>query len=135
MLKKIINRGKIEPRSKRLMYKAVDIPTNELVCKLEEFDTRQDRIHANKVKHGFNLENKYQEARYIIEEAAELLHALEKNDMDNMMEELADIVIFAYGLAEISGCGRLDDYIAKKMDINEKREYVKKEDGDFKKLK
>jgi NTP pyrophosphatase (non-canonical NTP hydrolase) len=98
---------------------------------LKSYMERQERIFKNKENHGFNTTNIYQEARYILEEVAELMRAVEKNDRDNMKEELADIVIFAYGCAEVARLGSLDDEIFKKMEINEKREYHKSEDGDF----
>ena len=93
--------------------------------------TRQQRIFQNKVKHGFNITNIYQEARYILEEVAELMRAIEKNDRENMIEELADIAIFTYGCAEVARLGSLDAKIDEKMKINESREYKKTCDGDF----
>lgn len=99
--------------------------------KLKQFNERQQRIFANKEKHGFNVTNIYQEARYILEETAELMRAIEKNDRENMKEELADIVIFAYGCAEVARLGNLDDEIFKKMAINEGRKYSKTAEGDF----
>lgn len=104
---------------------AEDIPT------LDKFVSRQGRIFQNKVNHGFNTTNIYQEARYILEETAELMRAIEKNDRENMLEELADIVIFSYGCAEVARLGDLDTKIFEKMKINEKRVYKKNGDGDF----
>lgn len=98
---------------------------------IEKYITRQKRIFDNKVKHGFNTTNIYQEARYILEEVAELMRAIEKNDRENMIEELADIVIFAYGCTEVARLGDLDTEIFKKMQINEGREYHKTDEGDF----
>lgn len=98
---------------------------------LEEFEGRQQRIFQNKVNHGFNTTNIYQEARYILEETAELMRAIEKNDMENLKEELADVVIFAYGCAAVAGVGNLDDKIFEKMSINEQRTYHKTNEGDF----
>lgn len=101
---------------------------------LEDYINRQQRIFDNKVNHHFNTENVYQEARYIIEEVAELMHAIENKDNDNMLEELSDIVIFAYGCASVAGVGNLDDKIFEKMKVNENRVYKKKSDGDFEKI-
>ena len=98
---------------------------------LLDFIGRQDRIFQNKVNHGFNVTNIYQEARYILEETAELMRAIEKNDRENMIEELADIVIFAYGCTEVARLGSLDKKIFEKMKINESREYKKTSEGDF----
>jgi len=101
---------------------------------LSEYENRQQRIFDNKVKHHFNTENVYQEARYIIEEVAELMHAIENKDSNNMLEELSDIAIFAYGCAAVAGVGNLDDKIFEKMVINENRVYKQKLDGDFEKI-
>ena len=98
---------------------------------LNDFLNRQKRIFQNKVNHGFNTTNIYQEARYILEEVAELMRAVEKNDRENMLEELADIVIFSYGCAEVARLGDLDTKIFEKMKLNEKRVYKKNGEGDF----
>jgi NTP pyrophosphatase (non-canonical NTP hydrolase) len=98
---------------------------------LQLYKNRQERIFENKLNHGFNTTNIYQEARYILEETAELMRAIEKNDMENLKEELADIVIFAYGCAAVARVGDLDEEIFKKMTINENREYHKTSEGDF----
>ncbi len=96
-----------------------------------DYLTRQQRIFENKVKHGFNTTNIYQEARYILEEVTELMRAIEKNDRENMIEELADIVIFAYGCTEVARLGDLDTKIFEKMKLNESRKYTKTPEGDF----
>lgn len=106
----------------------------EIEQSLLDYKNRQKRIFQNKVNHGFNVTNIYQEARYILEETAELMRAIEKNDRENMIEELADIVIFAYGCAEVARLGDLDKKIFEKMIHNEQREYIKTEEGDFKKV-
>jgi NTP pyrophosphatase (non-canonical NTP hydrolase) len=101
---------------------------------IQMYRERQQRIFDNKVNHGFNTTNVYQEARYILEETAELMRAIEKNDKENLKEELADIVIFAYGCAAVAGVGNLDEEIFKKMAINEKRIYEQNTEGDFEKV-
>lgn len=98
---------------------------------IKQYKERQKRIYQNKVNHGFNTKDIYQEAQYMLEEFAEFMRAIEKDDRDNMREELADIVIFAYGAAEIAGIGDLDTEIFKKMQVNESREYHKTDEGDF----
>lgn len=108
-----------------------DINANGEKAELADYLNRQKRIFQNKLNHGFNVTNIYQEARYILEETAELMRAIEKNDRENMIEELADIVIFSYGCAEVARLGDLDTKIFEKMDINEKREYKKTSEGDF----
>lgn len=120
----------------RTIHKVRDITMTEnerKLAELEQYKDRQERIFRNKVNHGFNTTNVYQEARYIIEEVAELMHAIEKNDLPNLKEELADIIIFAYGCASVAGLNDLDAEIFRKMKINENRTYHKKADGDFEK--
>ena len=102
---------------------------------IQAYENRQKDIYDNKVKHGFNTSDPYQEVRYIVEEVGELMRAIEKNDMNNVAEELADIVIFSYGLAEITKAGNLDAKIFEKMQINVKRKYTQNESGDFIKVK
>lgn len=114
------------------IYKSMDDGTDKLVdSRLDDYITRQRRIFDNKVKHGFNTTNIYQEARYILEEIAELMRAIEKNDRKNMIEELADIVIFAYGCTEVARLGDLDTKIFEKMKLNEARKYMMTPEGDF----
>lgn len=121
---------------KECMSKIIDIqrtwvPTDEDKITLDDFLNRQQRIFQNKVNHGFNVTNIYQEARYILEEVTELMRAIEKNDRENMIEELADIIIFTYGCAEVARLGSLDAKIFEKMALNEKRVYKQTDEGDF----
>lgn len=100
---------------------------------VEEYFNRQWRCYKNKLTHGFNVTDFHKEARFILKEVSELMSAIEHNDMENLMEELADIVIFSYGLAEMAH-GDLDAAIFKKMGINENRKYIRDTNGDFKKV-
>lgn len=100
---------------------------------LQDYENRQKRAYDNKIKHGFNVTDFHKEARFILKEVTELMDAIEHNDVKNLMEELADIVIFSYGIAEMAH-GNLDSEIFKKMDINESREYIRNSAGDFVKI-
>lgn len=100
---------------------------------LEEYEGRQFRCYDNKVKHGFNVTDFHKEARFILKELTELMDAIEHNDIDNLIEEAADIVIFCYGLSEMAH-RNLDEAIFSKMEINEGREYERDERGDFRKV-
>lgn len=99
----------------------------------EHTESRQKRIYRNKVNHGFNVVDLHEEARFILREVIELMQGITHRDKDNIIEELADIVIFSYGLAEIIGRD-LDTEIEHKMNINEQRVYKKDEYGDFVKV-
>lgn len=116
------------------LYKDLSEDDEKRDTKLSDFLNRQKRIFQNKVNHGFNTTNIYQEARYILEEVAELMRAIEKNDRENMIEELADIIIFTYGCAEVARLGDLDTRIFEKMKQNEARVYKKTSEGDFIKI-
>ena len=96
----------------------------------EEFLARQFRCYANKLRHGFNVTDFQKEARFILKELSELMDAIEHNDVENIVEELGDIVIFCYGIAEMAHRD-LDAQIFKKMAINESRIYTRNAVGDF----
>lgn len=113
----------------------IDIARDPVGIDLEAYENRQKAIFENKVKHGFNVTDPYKEVRYMMEEVAELMRAIENGDKQNISEELADIVIFAYGLAEVTQSGDLDKTIFEKMEKNRNRVYTVNKDGDFVKIK
>lgn len=98
-----------------------------------KFKSRQSDIYENKINHGFNVTDQYIEMECLLGEVLELFRAVRNKDTDNTMEELADIVIFCYGLAEINK-GDLDKAIFDKMEINKGRKYIKNKNGDFVKI-
>lgn len=97
---------------------------------LDDYKSRQLRCYTNKLKHGFNVTDFQKEARFILKELSELMDAIEHNDVENLIEELGDIVIFCYGIAEMAHKD-LDVQVFKKMAINESRVYTRNEHGDF----
>lgn len=97
---------------------------------LADYKNRQLRCYTNKLKHGFNVTDFQKEARFILKELSELMDAIEHNDVENLIEELGDIVIFCYGIAEMAHKD-LDTQVFKKMGINENRVYHRNEHGDF----
>ena len=88
-----------------------------------ELNEIQKKVYANKLKHNFNVTDVNFEFCLLYGEVAEAYEAWLKKH-DNVGEELADVAIYLMGLAEILGIS-LHDEIVKKMEINEKREYVK----------
>lgn len=110
-----------------------DISKCEWEKDIKRYKERQRRCYDNKVKHGFNITDFHKEGRFILKELTELMDAIEHNDVDNMVEELGDIVIFCYGLSEMVHRD-LDEQIFKKMEINEAREYKRNAQGDFVKV-
>lgn len=89
---------------------------------LSDYELRQRRIFENKLNHKFNTEDVMTELKLIKGEVSELELGLIAKDWENSLEELSDIAILCYGLAEIIG-GNLDTEIQRKMSINEKRVY------------
>lgn len=82
----------------------------------------QKRAYENKVKHNFNTTNVEREFCLLYGEVGEAYEAWIKKH-DNMPEELADVAIYLFGLAQMTGVD-LQTEVEKKMAINEKREYV-----------
>jgi len=83
----------------------------------------QKRVYKNKIAKGFNVENVYMEFCYMYGEITEACEAYTMKK-DDLGEELADVAIYLMGLAEILGIC-LEDEIVKKVEKNEKRQYVK----------
>ena len=83
----------------------------------------QKEVMANKVAKGFNTTDIPYEFMLLTEEVAEAFEAWRKKKPD-LGEELADIMIYLMGLAEILGFD-LDKEVAAKIAINEKRKYVR----------
>lgn len=94
---------------------------------LKDFLERQLRIYQNKVNHGFNVTDLNIEMRYLQREVNELREALQQDDTQHTLEEIADVVIYCYGMAQILGLN-LDEMIFHKMGINEHRKYVVNQD-------
>jgi len=84
----------------------------------------QERAYRNKIAKGFNVTDVYMEFCYIHEELAEACRAYMKKE--DVGEELADVVIYLLGLAEILDVD-LESEILSKFEKIEKREYVQKD--------
>ncbi len=81
----------------------------------------QDRIWKNKINKGFDTKNVPLEFCYLNEEVSEAFEAWRKKKED-LGEELADVAIHLYGVAEKVGID-LGEEIIKKMKKNENRKY------------
>ncbi len=82
----------------------------------------QKRVYQNKVNHGFNITDVPLEFTLAYGELAEACEAWRKKQ-DSVGEELADVLIYLMGLAEILNVD-LEKELLRKMEINEKRRYV-----------
>jgi NTP pyrophosphatase (non-canonical NTP hydrolase) len=88
---------------------------------LEELSNIQKIIFDNKVQKEFNTTNVELEFCLTSGELAEAFDAYRKN-LTTVGEELADVAIYLYGLAEILGYD-LNAEILKKVDRNKNRVY------------
>ncbi|GFZ32953.1 hypothetical protein CSC2_34790 [Clostridium zeae] len=88
---------------------------------MEEFSDIQKIIFDNKVQKGFNTTNVELEFCLTSGELAEAFEAYRKN-LETAGEELADVAIYLYGIAEILGLD-LNAEILKKVNKNKDRIY------------
>ncbi len=91
------------------------------VYALEEFRSIQKVIFDNKLKQGFNTENVEMEFCFMYGELAEAFEAYRKK-LPSTGEELADVAIYLYGIAEILGYD-LNKEILNKVIKNRNRKY------------
>lgn len=90
--------------------------------------TTQQRIWNNRIKQGFNTTEPVKDIEWFESEVEELKEAINHHDNTNIAEELADVVIMCYGLAEMCDLD-LESEVQKKLGIIEKRKYYRGEDG------
>jgi NTP pyrophosphatase (non-canonical NTP hydrolase) len=88
---------------------------------MKELTNIQKLIYDNKVKKGFNTTNVELEFCLTNGELAEAFEAYRKK-LPTVGEELADVAIYLYGIAEILGFD-LNKEILKKVDKNKNRIY------------
>ena len=88
---------------------------------MDEFENIQKVIFDNKLEKGFNTTNIELEFRYTNGELAEAFEAYRKK-LPSLGEELADVAIYLYGIAEILGYD-LNKEILKKVNKNRNRIY------------
>lgn len=88
---------------------------------MEELTNIQKTIYQNKLDKNFNTTNVELEFCLIHGEIAEAFEAYRKK-LPTIGEELADVAIYLYGLAEILGYD-LNEEILKKVEKNKNRVY------------
>lgn len=91
----------------------------------------QKMVVQNKVNKGFNTKDINMEFNLTYGELAEAYNAYMYNK-DDLGEELADVVIYVLGIAELLGID-LETELVKKIDKNKKRRYIE-EDGKWIKI-
>ncbi len=83
----------------------------------------QKEVFQNKIEKGFNVTDVNLEFALTHKELAEAFEAYRKK-LPDLGEELADVVIYLLGMAEILGID-LEKEILEKIEKNRKREYKK----------
>lgn len=81
----------------------------------------QKDIYANKIAKGFNVTDMALEFSLTHEELSEAFHAYRKK-LPDVWEELADVMIYLLGMAEILGID-MEKELNQKVEKNKKREY------------
>jgi len=81
----------------------------------------QKDIYANKIEKGFNVTDMALEFSLTHEELSEAFHAYRKK-LPDVWEELADVMIYLFGMAEILGID-METELLQKIEKNKKREY------------
>lgn len=92
-----------------------------------DLKAKQKEVFQNKINKGFPIDDVNREFCYLYGEVAEAFDAF-RNKKDDLNEELADIVIFTLGIAEMLDID-LEDAVRNKIDKNNKRVYVKNSKG------
>lgn len=88
---------------------------------MADFKQLQKDVYQNKLNHGFNVTDINLEFCLTYGEMAEAYDAWKKHKED-VGEELADVVIFLMGIAEILNID-LEEELVRKIDKNSKRKY------------
>lgn len=92
-----------------------------------DLKAKQKEVFQNKINKGFPIDDINREFCYLYGEVAEAFDAY-RLKKDDLSEELADIVIFTLGIAEMLDID-LEDSLMKKIDKNNKRVYIKNAKG------
>lgn len=90
----------------------------------------QKEVYENKVRHGFNLTNMAEEFCLTMTELSEAYKALNLNDKNELAEELADVIIYVLGIAELQHV-EVEPALIKKIEKNRRRRYFRNEDGSW----
>lgn len=90
----------------------------------------QKRIYQNKINKNFNVTDIPMEICHAQSELSEVFDAwrANPNNTEKIAEELADVAIFLFGIAEICNIDDLGEDILNKVNKNEQRSYIN-EDG------
>ncbi|MFD9484425.1 MazG-like family protein [Streptomyces sp. NPDC059991] len=92
-----------------------------------EIRTAQEQAWENKIDKGFNVTDVPLEFGLLTAEVGEAFTAWRKR-LPDFGEELADVFLYLVALAEMNGVD-LDDEVARKLEKNRRRAYVRDERG------
>lgn len=92
-----------------------------------DLKAKQKEVFQNKINKGFPTDDINREFCYLYGEVAEAFDAY-RQKKDDLNEELADIMIFTLGIAEMLDID-MEEALLKKIEKNNKRVYIKNEKG------
>lgn len=92
-----------------------------------DLKAKQKEVFQNKLNKGFPTDDVNREFCYLYGEVAEAFDAY-RQKKDDLNEELADIMIFTLGIAEMLNID-MEDALLKKIEKNNNRVYIKNEKG------
>lgn len=92
-----------------------------------DLKAKQKEVFQNKLNKGFPTDDINREFCYLYGEVAEAFDAY-RQKKDDLNEELADIMIFTLGIAEMLNID-MEDALLKKIEKNNNRVYIKNEKG------
>lgn len=92
-----------------------------------DLKAKQKEVFQNKINKGFPTDDINREFCYLYGEVAEAFDAY-RQKKDDLNEELADIMIFTLGIAEMLNID-MEDALLKKIEKNNNRVYIKNEKG------
>lgn len=119
----VIENPKLQPFVKSLVVEMMKIACQPVGETVKQYYLRQLDIMLTKYLHGFNVTDIQAEISYLQGEVDEVKQAINCNEGEGrIVEELADVVIYCYGMAQILHMD-LDTAIFNKMKYNESRKY------------
>ena len=92
----------------------------------------QKAVYDNKVAHGWNVTDMCREFCQMETEVSEAFQAYFDEPREHFAEELADVMIYLLGMAEIAGVD-LEEALLKKIEKNRHRRYRQRADGSWEK--
>lgn len=94
-----------------------------------DYRWRQARIYAHKKNNDLNIDDPEIELLQMLKEIRGLTGDICDGDKEKVRDKLSKIIILAYGLADITDAGDLDEQIFKQLELNENKQYIRDING------